>query len=355
MITSAVISQGGQGERTFADEISDLVQGKNFDRLDVAVAYATQSGLDALKDAIGGWPEKSRWVVGLDDAITQPSAIDELKGLESAEVSFARLDSEGRRFHPKLYCFWSSTNTSLCGLVFGSANMTLHGLRRNGEVGAILVAENEGEANKLKGSWSTMHALRLADAEVDLEAYRRRYKAMQEARRKARREAKQSAAAEEQEVELVGSEEFDGNPAQASIAWTEGASPSAGGRDLEFPKAMMPVFKLGQSPITKRFRTRDGSIFPMTFTERMDNQMWRLLFRADAIESAIGRPTLRPATGENRSDLAIIFQRSHGEADFDLSIVVIGSEEHQYLMQRSQEAGGLYRTRNPGGRNFGFF
>src|SRR3546814_6652717 len=97
----------------------------------------------------------------------------------------------------------------------------------------------------------------------------------------------------EAEEELGSVPLFNGDPAQATVAWTEGASPSAGGRDLEFPRAMMPFFGLTRSPSTKRFRMSNGQIFHLTFTMRADNQMWRLMFSRDAIFAGIGRESLR--------------------------------------------------------------
>jgi hypothetical protein len=294
-------------------------------------------------------------VVGLDDAITQPAAIDTLASLANAQVRLASLASQGRRFHPKLYCLWSSTNPAICLAVIGSANMTLHGLNRNGEVGAILMAESAAEANMLKSAWEQMNALGRDLQDCDLAAYRAAHQKARKARRRIV-DAGIVPADPEAEEELGAVPIFNGEPSQATVAWTEGASPSAGGRDLEFPRAMMPFFKLARSPITKRFRMANGQVFPLTFTMRTDNQMWRLLFSRDAIFAGVGRESLRPVAGNtNRSDLAIVFSRATAGADFDINLVVIGSPQHASLLARSQAVGVLSRTRNPGARYFGYY
>jgi hypothetical protein len=118
---------------------------------------------------------------------------------------------------------------------------------------------------------------------------------------------------------------------------------------------MMPFFGLNHSPAVRRFRMNNGQVFDLTFTMRTDNQMWRLLFSRDAIFAGNGRESLRPLTGATRSDLAIVFERATGGADFNVDFVVIGSPQHAQLIARSQAVGGLDHTRNPGGRYFGYF
>lgn len=355
MIVRQLVAQGDLQGGTLAAGITAALQDVVVDRLDVAVAYATTPGLEALRAAIGGWPPATRWVVGLDDFITQPSAIDELTSLANAEVRLASLAAEGRRYHPKLYCLWSSIDPSVCLTILGSANMTLHGLNRNGEVGVVLLAENQGEASMLKGVWDQMSSLGRDISEWDLTKYRSDHARARKARR---RLVKIGAIATDVEAEEQSGQlaPFDGNPASAAVAWTEGASPSAGGRDLEFPRLMMPFFRLTGSPVTKRFRMANGQTFLLTFTMRDDNQMWRLLFSRDAIFAGIGRQNLRPVAGSsNRSDLAIVFERSTKGADYDVSLLPIGSAPYNQLIARSQAVGVVERTRNPGGRYFGFY
>jgi hypothetical protein len=352
MIVRELIGQGADANRTFARLLAQILPGSNFDQLDVAVAYATRAGIRALEHAVGHWPARTRWIVGLDDAITQPEAIDDLIRLAPGHVWLAELGAEGRRFHPKVYCFSSSRDEAACALLLGSANMTHHGLNLNAEAGIILLAETPAEARQLKHMWQSMRQLACDPADFDLEAYRARHA---RARTERRRLADQGVLAAQPEAEEP-TDLFDGNPANATVAWTEGASPSAGGRDLEFPRDMMPFFKLRRSPTTQQFRMAPNRApFALTFTERTDNQMWRLLFSPDAIRAAIGRENLRPTEGGNRSDLAIVFRRGSGGAHYDVDFAVIGSAEHRRLIQHTRAAGVLGRTRDPGGRNFGYY
>lgn len=353
MIIHKIVAQGCVSDQSMAAALNHAVQQNRYDRLDVAVAYATTAGIAALRNAIGEFPQETRWVVGLDDAITQPAAIDELISLRGSTLLLASLSGEGRRFHPKVYCFWSAEDPSRCMLALGSANMTLNGLNSNGEVGVLLLSESAKEAVQLKETWEQMASLGKAHGEWDLEEYRQLHS---RARRVRTRMSKAGLPIDPEFLEESGEMlPFNGEPPFTSVAWTEGASPSAGGRDLEFPRKMMPFFGLTKSPSSKRFRMADGSVHQLTFTMRTDNQMWRLLFTSDAIRAGIGRENMRPLTGGNRSDLAIVFERRNSGPDYDVKFVVIGSAEHSVLINKSKAVGALERTRDPGGRYFGYF
>lgn len=324
-----------------------------YDRLDVAVAYATKQGLLTLRGALGGFPAKSRWVVGLDDAITQPEALTELHALPGAELRLAQL-APTRRFHAKLYRLWRSDDPAATISAIGSGNMTLNGLRQNGEVAVLATAQSGAEATMLQQQWEAMWSLGVPATTAAIEAYRLVYG---EVRKKRDKIVAQGVAPPEPSPDAPVPEmsRFDGNPVSAQTAWLEAGSPSAGGRDLEFPKAMMPFFGLGKSPEHRWIRVPGGRRFLLTFTERTDNQMWRLLFTSESIAAAAGRETMRPLTGGNRSDLAITFTRVLGSQDLAVDMVMIGGTDHSTLLAKSQAVGGLNRTRNPGGRNFGFF
>lgn len=349
-----LIGQGGAAGASLYAALKGLTENQAFDRVDVAVAYATLQGVKTLTQALGGLPPVSRWVVGLDDAITQPEAIEHLMKLAGAQVRLASLAPK-RRFHPKIYRLWSSTHPQLCVLALGSGNMTQNGLRFNGEAAALLTSESAAEAKELENAWLEMWGLGVDATDAAIAIYRSKYA---EAKKERKKIAALGVAPPEPEPDAVVEDNviFNGEPATASVAWTEGATPSAGGRDLELPRLIMPFFTLGRSPVVKRFRVVNGGVFSLTFTMRTDNQMWRLMFSRDAIAAAIGRDSLRPAMGNStRSDLAIVFTRISGAADFDLHMVAIGSAQHQQLMQRTSAGGRLHRTRDPGGRNFGFY
>ena len=166
-----LISQGGAGNQTLEKALSASCGTGQFDRLDVAVAYATLPGVEALKLALGGIPERSRWVVGLDDAITQPEALEYIAGLAGSELRVVEL-MPARRFHPKMYLLWSSSAEAKATAAIGSGNLTVNGFSENGETAVVLAAEAEEDANELKQQWQDMWDLGHSSTEEELAEYR---------------------------------------------------------------------------------------------------------------------------------------------------------------------------------------
>lgn len=169
-----VVSQGGANALSVAAALKPHALTGLYDRLDVAVAYATDPGLRALGIVLEHWPPKSRWVVGLDDAITQPAAINRLQGLAGADVRIAKL-APLRRFHPKLYHLWSSANPAHSVLLVGSANMTERGLHKNAEIGVLLKAESEAETVQAHAAFAELWNLGRTPTAVEIEAYQELY------------------------------------------------------------------------------------------------------------------------------------------------------------------------------------
>lgn len=353
------VTQVDPEQIVFSKVYGDAVASLDLDRLDVAVAYMTRSGLPILKDTIGRDVTFSRWVIGVDDLVTEPKALKTILDLDGSEVKVASSGSP-YRFHPKIYLMWSSTRPELCVSYVGSANFTRGGLVNNTEAGVVLISENIEDAELLKSQWQSFWDMGLLLDQDSLDRYKAKYKLARKARSKLDASIEKDILGGEAIIEVIIDDAvllFDGQPNTANVAWLECASPSAGGRDLEFPAAVMPFFRLTGERAERRFRTLNGHVFDLVFTMRQDNQMWRLLFSSESIMSAIGRQNLRPLEGGgNRSDLAVVFVRSNVVGvDFDVEMVVIGSREHANLITQSQDSGILQRTRGAGGRNFGYF
>ena len=347
-----LIAQAGHGADTVWEALSDA-KSSDLDRLDVAVAYATLQGVRCLELALNDVNLVSRWVVGVDDAITQPQALEYLVGLRCSKVRLASMLPK-KRFHPKLYCLWSSNDKHKGVTVVGSGNMTLNGMLHNGETAVLLESESPEETKALRRQWKAMWRLGKPATQQRIDAYRLGYI---EGRKRRVELVDLDLSPPEPEpdaaVEIGAAVVSDFG--DAKLVWLDAGTASAGGRDLEFPRRMVPFFGLTKSPTLRTFEMRDGQRFTLRLTERKDNGMWRLMFNRDSVQSSIGRESLRPKSGGNRSDLAVVIREVDGPADYELSMVLVGSREYERLVSRSRALAGLDRTmQGPGGRNYGF-
>lgn len=177
-----LLAQGGAKELSLAAAIKRRVRTASFNRIDVAAAYVTLQGVRALEATLGSKPASSRWVVGLDDAITQPEAIEYLVALAGADLRVAKL-SPARRFHPKVYRFLEDGVPGRSLLVVGSGNMTERGLHKNAEGAVLLDAENEGDVKlgltMFEELWAVGRKLEVGE----LAAYAERYKKAKQSRK----------------------------------------------------------------------------------------------------------------------------------------------------------------------------
>lgn len=120
-----------------------------FERIDIAVAYATLRGIFALRDAIentSSWETlDKRWVVGIDWCRSEPSALEYLASLPSSQARiFDGLSLVNKQgcvpsipFHPKVFILRSS---EAIAVICGSANLSVSGQLRGHEVGSLLVS-----------------------------------------------------------------------------------------------------------------------------------------------------------------------------------------------------------------------
>ncbi len=349
MIIRSLVAQGVEGQPSLLDELTDVIEEYEFDRLDVAVAYATDSGLTALKSITGEWPELTRWVVGLDDAITQPTAIEKLTLLEDVEIRLARLLPQ-RRFHPKLYCYWSSKNPAACIAAIGSANMTEYGLKRNGEIAVLLEAESEEDTDQLKQAWESLNSLGTDIDDVDLVEYREAYDRVRKARRRIKFKDDLPETPEAEEGNSFQSQIVEGAP----NFWLEIGS-AVGGRELELPKAVLPFFDVPSyaHESLRSFILPNGIEVTLRLIDRAQNGMWRLEFSADSIEAICNRRSFRQLDGTARSDLILHLQRE-GDA-LRAQTVLVDSDQAVLLVQRSADDGFQDSTVGAGSRNYGFF
>lgn len=176
------MAQGGTEQLSLAAAIKAHVREASFDRAEVAAAYVTLQGVRALETVLGAKPVQSRWIVGLDDAISQPEAIEYLGALAGADLRVAKL-SPNRRFHPKVYRFWQSDAPGRCLLVVGSGNLTERGLHVNAEGAVLLSAETAGDVSRCEEMFDELWKVGGPISAGELTAYAERYKKAKQSRK----------------------------------------------------------------------------------------------------------------------------------------------------------------------------
>lgn len=124
-----------------------LTLSHGFDRIRVAVAYATESGCKEfileLRDAgIDVEALHKEWLVSVDFGITDPEALRFLRDMNNSSIrvpngteTLVRNLKPKRCFHPKTYWFQDGERSSVeaLGILTGSANLTFSGLHHGTE------------------------------------------------------------------------------------------------------------------------------------------------------------------------------------------------------------------------------
>ena len=158
--------------KTLQAHVVAFVAKEKFDFARIAVAYATVSGVRSLLAAFDAHGlEKSRWLIGLDDAITQPGAIALLHSLKNVEVRTASFEASGRRFHPKFYAFAHTAKNSIISVLIGSANLTASAFCGNSEATALLEHKGQKDKAQVNAAWAQLWAQGHKPTAAELKTY----------------------------------------------------------------------------------------------------------------------------------------------------------------------------------------
>jgi len=130
------------------EALKAIVEGGDIESIDVAAAYATESGVEpllaALEKGLGNaWSKiPMRWVLAFDYCRTQPTAADQLSAapkssvrIHDAKAVIARRGAPRKPFHPKTFMFRGADRRAL---FTGSGNLSRSGLINGHEVGVLL-------------------------------------------------------------------------------------------------------------------------------------------------------------------------------------------------------------------------
>ena len=322
---------------TVSQLLNDVAAESEANTAEVAVAYASVSGLRQFLDAVSKKRDvaKSRWVVGLDDLLTHPGVLDVLSARADATVRVAGERINGRRFHPKMFHLVNSEKSTKSALVIGSANMTVGGLQGNVEAATALVSTSAADAASMRAiwlqTWSTGTPLTtriLSEYRVEFERELHRRNALKAAGAKATRLVLQSDSA------LT-------DPSLATVCWIEvGNITGFQCEQLEIKAEQALFFGLGSAGgpdavVTVMLESGAKVGIPAKYR---GNAMWRFNLPLSIPEVQAG---LRP--GGKRSPFIAVFER-HTKSKLAFRFIKAASHEASLLRRRSNDTGTLGAT-----------
>lgn len=327
---------------TLAHIFGSKLKGNGYDRVGIAVAYMTVSGLRSLLTAFGSkFPTGSKWLIGLDDFITQPGAIEAVLNLPGVEVKLVSFYGVGARFHPKVYIFQKSKYKQ--GFtVIGSANLTAQGLCGNGETNVLLQLQNEVDASQVEYLWRDMWSQGVKYSSKNLDKYKEQYNIARKARPKPSGVHKPAATG----MVILSSDAAEIDPIQAKTCWIECGYVTALGREVELKSEQGIFFGLsptGQAPAFFDFEVSNNSVVRLRLKFQA-NHMWRLQLTNEVPEVAVGlRPKL--ANGAlGRSQYVLLIDRTNVVDVFKLRFIKLNSKAFRQIVVDSKNFGTYGKT-----------
>ena len=320
------------------------IRSQKFDFARVAVAYATVSGIRSLLAAFDDHGlKKSRWTIGLDDAITQPGAIDLLLSLKNVQVRVASFESSGRRFHPKFYAFTHVAKDSVISTLIGSANLTADAFFGNSESITLLQSTDQKDKDQVNSAWEQLWAQGHTPTASELKAYARKYEKEAALHQKYRTVTKRQLP-KSKSVKVLASDEARIDPSMANTCWIECGNVTAMGRELELKAEQGLFFGLSPSGGESRniaFQVSDGSIVNLRM-KYQNNQMWRLQMNNFVPEVKTGLRPIKEDGKLGRSLYVAVFKRV--PAYITLRFIQLSGKKFAALRERTRRSGTIGKT-----------
>lgn len=333
------------------DRLAEYAAATRCDELHAAAAYVTVEGVNSLLEALEGRALKSsRWLVGLDDAISQPGAIEKIRSLPNATVRIVTFAASGVRFHTKMIHLATSKTPKLSALMVGSANISRAAFEENAEAAAFVTSNSKATADWLREAFEEVWKLGHEPTQAELTTYKDRYDAARKLRKKLDELLKES---DDSPNVIDNPDEAQIDPALASTCWIECGRITLMGRELELKAIQARFFGLNPTGGPTEIITliqQDGSEHPTQFVFR-GNSMWRVMFPTSIPEVAAGLRPVEPDGRLGRSPFVAVFKRTNIHDQFSLQFLHEDSDTYAALKARSDELGTLGDT---GRRLFGW-
>lgn len=344
------VQKPGAGEAaTIWSLVKSHFETREYDVIRVAVAYATVSGVRLLLDIVNQRAiRKSYWLIGLDDIISQPGAIDLLMKMQNSEVRIASYEDLGLRFHPKVFSFEADDKKKSSFSIIGSANLTANALLENAEIAVSLVSQSSSDKSNLRRSWNELWSQGHVPSAEEIDEYRARYEEAQLQRKKSRRGTKQKERQTKRRRTrlILQSDRAEIDPSFASVCWIECGSNTAMGRELEFKAEQGLFFGLdpaGEEPKFFRFHVSDKTKVDLRM-KYQGNHMWRLQLNRGVPEVNRGlRPKLKGGK-LGRSPYVAVIERVTINDEYSLRFIRLSGTEFKNLESRTRKLGTFGQT-----------
>ncbi|MBL8080468.1 MAG: phospholipase D family protein [Anaerolineales bacterium] len=334
-------------EGTIQGVMEGYVHRNNYNCVQVAMAYASIAGVRTFLDVFANNKiEKSQWLIGLDDAITQPGAIKLLLGLENSEVRIVKLFEDGARFHPKVARFRSLNRMVGELLVMGSANLTNRALAGNSEAVVFIESKNPEEKNMFSKIWADLWLQGHTPKRHELSEYERVFKLASNSRKVLRKKIQDKPLKQNRPIKILENDNAELDPSHARVCWIECGNVTAMGRELEFKAEQGLFFGLeptGGHERIFRFRVSNGLTINLKM-KYQQNHMWRLQMNNNVPEVQRGLRPIASNGALGRSDEVAIFTRTKEADRFALSFVKLNSREFAKIKKASLQSGTVGQT-----------
>ena len=326
--------------------LTDRIHEEQFDCARIAVAYATVSGVRTLLKAFEKKGLKSSsWILGLDDGITQPGAIELLLSLDNSEVRVASYERENFRFHPKFLVFDQLGKTGKLLTLVGSANLTASALCGNSEALAILEARSEVDLAAVEKAWDNLWRQGHKPNKRELDKYKALYEKAAELNKNYKKHAAKKEKVKRTAL-VLASDNAEIDPAMADICWIECGNVTAMGRELEFKAEQGHFWGLnpsGGEPTAISITTSDGKNINLTM-KYQENHMWRLQMNNNVPEVKAGLRPKNRGGKLGRSPYVAIFTRNVPKKTTDLKFIDVKGKEFSKLRKQTIKSGTLGKT-----------
>ncbi len=356
MLYSCFVQKNADKEASVKSLLADYIGERHYSHVYAAMAYVTIAGIRDVLDLIETPPEPTRWVIGLDDAVTQPGAIELCISFPQSQVRVASFEHEHRRFHPKILYFSNGPNSPLAFMMLGSPNLTKKALSENVESVVILHSETTQDKVELDNIWHAAWSFGRKLATGELTEYKQKYYISNKLRKRSFKErVKKPRRSRTRNVRLVLEDDYaEVDPTTASTCWIECGNVTLMGRELEFKAEQGLFFGLnphGEAPKYFSYIVSDGSVIQMRM-KYQGNHMWRLQMTKDVPEVAKGLRPVRSDGKLGRSPWVAVFKRTEWKDTYTLIFVRLHNKEHRKLRRQSINTGTHGKTT---AREYGWF